>query len=661
MATPFIHRITKALGWHAAAPVNKTREEKLRDKRKQRDMVSQMTRFRDSTGLSSDPLSRSRQLAEMSESDTIQPIIELYTEEATQPDITKRKSIWYTCSDKAIEKKLNDMLEQIDVESVIQSIVSGVAGRGGQMMRVLYNTQQGVVGLVHPDTPVRRLFDRTTKVLLGFLWEGQQPDSPFYDTQREVFAPWDFIHFRRMMGPNEYGQGMLEHLYRIWKRLEMSLDQMAIYRLHTSPNRLAVEVFTGSQDVTSQANTIHLFREMMRSQIGLDNDRMSSEFNPPALESVLFIPKGDNETHSVQTLQGDKDVPKVYDIETLTKFLYGGARVPKAYLGHGDDSGNGLAKSSLVTQDIRFARMIRTLRRPIVNGFQQLATFHLAFLGLAPENYKVEVEMSRISSIEEEVNAEVVERQANAARTIVDLLQLLNVPNKETIELVFTEYLKLPRDFVELAALAAEMRDAAGIEGEGGGMGGGGGGMGGFGGGGGDFGGEELDSEALGSELGGGGGSPVGAFGADDFDIAEPKAESKSREQLQRLHESRKFRAFSKRLVESVRVSRKTLTESLSTSVVESITAADRSLTEALSKLRSVSVDKKVSLVESYSKEPGLSGMNMLVESINIKRPTAQLSEMFSGQSSATLVDVSSPEAVRIVKRMRNSKTKVKK
>ena len=45
-----------------------------------------------------------------------------------------------------------------------------------------------------------------------------------------------------MMGPNEYGKGMVEHLYRVWKRLEMSLDQMAIYRLHTMPNRLAVEV-----------------------------------------------------------------------------------------------------------------------------------------------------------------------------------------------------------------------------------------------------------------------------------------------------------------------------------------------------------------------------------------------------------------------------------
>ena len=94
--------------------------------------------------------------------------------------------------------------------------------------------------------------------------------------------------------------------------------------------------------------------------------------------------------------------------------------------------------------------------------------------------------MSKISAIEEETKAATVGKQAELATAITNICQQLAIPNREIIELVFREYLKLPRDFIDIAKLATSIQQAVGAPGTdqgGGGMPGGmppmGGGLGG--------------------------------------------------------------------------------------------------------------------------------------------------------------------------------------
>lgn len=585
-------------------------------------MGSSHSDFRNGTSLSSNQFARMDQLQDMSESDMVRPIIEVYVEEATQPDPEHKKTIWYKCSDKDVQESLDKMMKAIGSEDQIARIVQKVVVTGNKFQRVLWNHEHGVIGFAAVTGRVSRVFHPTTRVLLGYLWEGQQPEVPFLESQPNLFAPWDFIHFRRMMSDDtEYGEGMLSHLYRTWRRLDMGTDQMTMYRLHTMPNRLAIEINTGSQDITTQAETVHMFAEMLRSQSNVTDGRLRNRYDPPSIESILFIPKRDAEDTAITTLPGDKDVPDVHDLEYLTKCLFGGARIPKAYVGHGDDDG-GLAKSSLVTQDIRFARMIRTIRRAVVQGFLQLAEFHLAFIGKDSSLYNVEVEMSRISSVEEELNTEIIRSQVEVAGSIADLLKGLNIPNREIIELTLTNYLKLPRDFVEIAALAAEAADAAGIEGAGGGLGGGGG-IGGMGGG--EMNGSLDDMDmaiADGPEAG-----TQGALTADDVaDIPDPVEESATARKIAMLVES----AIPGRVInESLLVAKTGRVGPLIVPVGQVVKAqlmeSRIKMARAVHDLESLTRYGKVSMVESYSRDTGFtetawSSTKSLMESVRAER-----------------------------------------
>ena len=420
--------------------------------------------FSDLLRPSDNPVDKQSDMETMMNSDIGRPIIETYAEEASQLDINKQKSVWYECNDSSVEEDLNKMLERIGVEDSIYSICYQLAGKGNHFRRVLWNNSEGVVGFVSvPHQEIRRIWDTTSKRLLGFTWQGQQPAEPTMKGNENIFSPWSFIHFRNLLDPNsEYGSSLVEHLYPMFKRMQYGLNQMTMYRLHCMPNKHLFWVDGGTQDFTTLMEQVHMFESMMRQRSMIGNAGMlESRFDPPAMDSMLFIPRRTDEKSEYQILTGDKEVPDVYDLEYLAKCFYGGARIPKAYIGHGDDSGGGLAKASLVSQDIRFARMIRVLRRPVIYGFWQLASIHLALMGKDPQNYNIKVRMSKISALEEEVNAATLESQMNIARDFTQICKDLEIPNQATMELVFKEYLHVPRTFVDVAKLAMAASAAA--------------------------------------------------------------------------------------------------------------------------------------------------------------------------------------------------------
>lgn len=586
-------------GWMQSTPINLTKEEA--EKRRRPDLSGGSDQSEGSLRYhaNSNPELRYSDMLQMSQSDMVGPILDVYAEETCQPDINKGRSLWYECDDQEVEKDLNDMLDRINAEEHMPSIIIGAAGTGNEFRRILYNENgvQQLVGVPRAGSaqiPVRRIWDKTTRRLLGFKWEGQQPrdEDAIYKTDPTIFSPWSFIHFRRInRSDTEYGEAILDKLYPIWRKLDQSIDQMVMYRRHTMPTRHAAFVDVKDQDITDAMESIHIFAHMMRQQHIMTSSGMESRYNPPALESMLFVPKrGTDDGTQLTTLAGDKDVPDIPDIEQLVKQLYGGARVPKSYMGQ-DDEGNSLAQSSLVSQDIRFARLIRNIRRILVAGFYRLAQIHLALTGKDPSLYNIKVKMSRISTIEEEVNVSILEKQANLSRSIADLCQQLEIPNREIIDLVFREYLSVPRYFIDIAKLGTSVARALGSNEASPGGPGGGGGLGGIGLDDGDLGDGDLGD--LGDEDGGG---DLGAAPQN----AQPEPQVASKRKSSNLFEAR--RKTSKKensvLLAAVR--------GISTPKMKALTAEkrDKLLRGMFAEIRSIGdlhFSKKSSLVEDYS------------------------------------------------------------
>lgn len=463
MAGTLLHKL---FGWYSSAPVNLTQAE-VRGRQPSWQGLDgggggSSRSFSDLLKPSDNPIDKQSDMETMMNSDIGRPIIETYAEEASQLDINKQKSIWFECNDSTVEEDLNRMLDRIGVEDAIYSICYQLAGKGNHFRRILWNNE-GVVNFVPIDhREIRRIWDPTSKRLLGFSWQGQKPLEPHFENNEHLFSPWSFIHFRNILDPtSEYGGSLIEHLYPMFKRMQYGLNQMCLYRMHVMPNRHVIWMDSGQQDFTTVMEQQHMFESMFRQKSMMSQGGMlESRYDAPAMDSILFIPRREGEKTELETMTGDKDVPDVYDLEYLAKCFYGGARVPKAYLGHGDD-GQGLAQASLVSQDIRFARMIRVLRRPIIYGFWQLACIHLALQGKDPKSYNIKVRMSKISALEEEVNAATLESQMAVARDLVSICKDLEVPNREVMELVFKEYLHVPRQFIDVVKLAMSASAAA--------------------------------------------------------------------------------------------------------------------------------------------------------------------------------------------------------
>ena len=81
--------------------------------------------------------------------------------------------------------------------------------------------------------------------------------------------------------------------------------------------------------------------------------------------------------------------------------------------------------------------------------------------------YRVKVHMSKICALEEEVKATMMEKQASMASQLIGICQLLSIPNKDIVELVFLEILHLPSNFVNVAKLAMSVQQAVGAPGQG--------------------------------------------------------------------------------------------------------------------------------------------------------------------------------------------------
>jgi hypothetical protein len=500
--------IFSIMGWHKPTPTSYTR----REAQSMQSGVTPVSDFQHAIG-TKDYGQRMIEMQEMARSHLGGSVFAIYAEEATQPDLQKGSSIWFECHDAEIERDLNAMLARVETEETIYPLANALSSTGNVYRRIRQNAEEGVIGLVDvsPES-VRRIWDRDSRRLLGFTWQGEQPDKPTYEDHQTIFAPWDFVHWRRIADPQtEYGIGLLDHLYDLYKKIMMSQDQAVLHRLNISPSRHILFADCGDQEFVEAMETVHAYETMLRGQMNVREGGLDYRHRPPDLSSMLIMPIRKDEATKVERMQGDNDVPDVHDLEHFKKDFFGGARVPKAYLGHGDDSG-GLAQASLVSQDIRFARMVRVLRRPIINGYLHLARLHLSFKGIDPNRYQIHCRMSKISSIEEEVNSAALEKQAGLAQTVASICQSLDIPNQEIIDLVFTEYLRLPRKFIDVAKLASRVVGALGLKNDGdggdvlgmGGMGMGGGGM--------DMGGPDLGGDDMGMEdEGGGSGQDMGA------------------------------------------------------------------------------------------------------------------------------------------------------
>jgi len=418
---------------------------------------------------------------EMSGWDLMAAALVEIVDESLQTDSNYPNAIQYECNDQNLEEELNDMLRTIGAESYLPSQVWHVAAFGNSFEKIEYAQNKGVLGLnfVHP-MDVRRYWLEKNRACIGFKWTGHAADNndafalpdgteiprvginTGNNRTEDLWYPWDFLHFRRMyrLRMTEHGEPIFDEAQGIYKKLRMAIDQMCVYRAQIQPDRYLVNVDVQEQSPRDQMATVQRWKQTLRSRLsygGGDNnapDDFKSFYNAMALDTVLWMARPKGFQHGIEKIPGTSQVPDVYDIELLENLFFSILGMPKWWVAGVQGQPQAPSGKSLLAQDMRFLRKVKSIRKPIIQGYEWLGYFHAILTGKDVSQLEISAAMPPIGSLEDQMKMEVLTAQTGVLAALGDVMDKFKLPREAWIDVIFKRYMNLPEDVVNIFATA---------------------------------------------------------------------------------------------------------------------------------------------------------------------------------------------------------------
>jgi hypothetical protein len=321
----------------------------------------------------------------------ISAALDIYAEESTTPNEDGIILQVYSES-KRIKSVLVDLFNNIlDINTNLPMWTRNTCKYGDNFVYMRLDPEKGVIGCQQlPNIEIERFEQglNTRNATVGVPQNTDDKGLRFtWKTQNMEFQPWEIAHFR-LLGDDRklpYGTSMLEKSRRIWKQLLLSEDAMLIYRTSRAPERRVFKVYVGNMnDDDVEAYVQRVANKFKREQIvDSKTGNVDMRFNQMAVDQDYFIPVRDpNTPMPIDTLPGAQNLSEIADIEYIQKKLVTALRIPKAFLGFEEVTGDG---KNLALQDIRFARTINRIQKSMIQELNKIAIVHLFLLGFEEE------------------------------------------------------------------------------------------------------------------------------------------------------------------------------------------------------------------------------------------------------------------------------------
>lgn len=320
----------------------------------------------------------------------ISAALDIYAEESTTTSQNGYVLQIYSES-RRIKGVLADLFNNIlDINTNLVMWTRNTCKYGDNFVYLKLDPEKGVVGCLQlPNIEIERI-ERSMKgkSTLNDGGESEQKALRFNWKDRNLeFNTWEIAHFR-LLGDDRklpYGTSMLEKARRIWKQLLLSEDAMLIYRTSRAPERRVFKVFVGNMDDKDVESYVQRVANKFKRDQVVDHKtgNVDLRFNQMAVDQDYFIPVRDPAQASpIETLAGAQNLSEIADIEYIQKKLLTALRVPKAFLGFEEVTGDG---KNLSLQDIRFARTINRIQKSMLAELNKIAIIHLFLLGFEDE------------------------------------------------------------------------------------------------------------------------------------------------------------------------------------------------------------------------------------------------------------------------------------
>ena len=351
-----------------------------------------------------------------------QTALDIYAEEASQPDSKVGMKVWVEAQDKAIANELNGMFQRIRLESKSWGVYRNIAKYGDCFEYLLLGTY-GVhdIQFIHPSRCERVQEDG----LMGFKCPDLSGVVPM-DNKTNMFKPWDFVHFRVMAYDQEsvYGRSFLEALRKVWKQLSMLETMIVIFRISKAVQRNIFYVDVGQASIQETAELVKQYEKFLKTKnqfIDPITKDFKMDYNPATLLQDIVWPVRPGSLSKVDKLENNANLGPLADLDAFKNKMRIGLGIPKDFF-DGEVSGAWNSKEALILQDARFSRKITRLQDSFRDGLVKLCQIHWAVTHqtyLEPQSF--EVKLGTISDSAERIREDILLRKAQIMEILANL------------------------------------------------------------------------------------------------------------------------------------------------------------------------------------------------------------------------------------------------
>jgi len=273
--------------------------------------------------LEHDLISRYVDYEEMDDEPTMASSLDIYADDASQPDTQLQRTVWISSPDKTLQGVLDDLFyKRLRLDEEIWEIVRSLVKYGNDYEEMLV-TKDGVVGLNFLPAPTVRRVEGPRGELYGFVQDfkgrfgyspqefqkilAQRTDAIRQTTQPgaarppgnllqrvSALEPWEVAHFR-LRGKHRrsiYGYSVLEPARWIWKRLMLLEDAAMIYRLQRAPERFAFYVDVGDLPPAEALAFVNKIRQQHKKKrfVNPSTGKLDMKFEPLAQDEDFWVP-----------------------------------------------------------------------------------------------------------------------------------------------------------------------------------------------------------------------------------------------------------------------------------------------------------------------------------------------------------------------------------
>jgi hypothetical protein len=314
--------------------------------------------------------------------------LDIFAEEATTANESGKVLSVYSDSAR-IKKELINLFENVlDINANLTSWARNVCKYGDNFVYNKIVPNQGIVGVTQlPNIEMTRSEPGFSKITSLGDQQKEKNIKFFWKDKNVEFNSFEISHFR-LLGDDRrlpYGTSMLEKVRRIWKQLLLSEDAMLVYRVTRAPERRVYKVYVGNMDDKDVDAYVDKIANNFKRVNVMDNTngQQDTRYNALAVDQDYFIPVRDPSlAMPIETLPGAQNLSEIADIEYIQKKMLAALRIPKAFIGFEETTGDGKALAML---DVRFARAVHRVQKALIQELNKMAIIHLYTKGFTDD------------------------------------------------------------------------------------------------------------------------------------------------------------------------------------------------------------------------------------------------------------------------------------